>query len=310
MTKYLITGVAGFVGRYFVEYLQSKDSTADIFGVDIAANCPLKISYQRLDLRDKIATADVIMKVNPDYIIHLASISSVGQSWKDPKTCIDNNGKVVVNILKAVLDNQINCRLLSVGSSEEYGRYPEEKMPLDETMELNPLNPYAEAKVIQENICLSYVKNFDLNIVMTRSFNHTGPRQSEKFVISSFVKQLVNISENKQRDINVGNIEVSRDFLDVRDVVDAYYHILTKGQKGEIYNVCSGHSYKLKEIIRMIEDVLGIKAEIKVDEGRIRPNEIMMMCGNNHKLRSLGWKPAIDIKQTLTDMVNCNRENI
>ena len=310
MSKYLITGVAGFVGRYFVEYLQSKDSDSDIFGVDIASDCSLNISYQQLDLRDELATAKVITKFNPDYIIHLAAISSVGQSWEDPKGCIDNNRAAIINILKAVSNNKINCRILSIGSSEEYGNYPEEIMPLDEAMELNPRNPYAEAKVIQESICQDYVKDFGLDIVMTRSFNHIGPRQSERFVIPSFVKQLVNISENKQTDMSVGNIEVSRDFLDVRDVVNAYYQILTMGQKGEVYNVCSGCSYKLRDIIQTIEDYLKIKADIKIDKERIRPNDTMLVYGNNNKLKSLGWKQRIDIKQTITDMIDYYKESI
>ena len=310
MSKYLITGVAGFVGRYFVEYLPTMDPNADICGVDIIPECSLSISYQQLDLRDGDATNTVIKEVNPDYIVHLASISSVGQSWADPQGCIDNNKAAILNILKAVSNNKINCRILSIGSSEEYGSYSEEKMPLDETMELNPINPYAEAKVIQESICQDYVKEFGLDIVMTRSFNHIGPRQSERFVIPSFVRQLVNISENKQKDMSVGNIEVSRDFLDVRDVVTAYYQVLTKGQKGEVYNVCSGRSHKLKDIIKIIEDVLGINADIKIDKDRIRPNDTMMVYGDNNKLRSLGWKQNVEIEQTIKDMITYHKENI
>ena len=145
---------------------------------------------------------------------------------------------------------------------------------------------------------------------MTRSFNHIGPRQSERFVIPSFVRQLVNISENKQKDMSVGNIEVSRDFLDVRDVVTAYYQVLTKGQKGEVYNVCSGRSHKLKDIIKIIEDVLGINADIKIDKDRIRPNDTMMVYGDNNKLRSLGWKQNVEIEQTIKDMITYHKENI
>lgn len=310
MSKYLITGVAGFVGRYFVEYLPTKDPNADIYGLDIIPDCSLNISYKQLDLQDEVATNTVIKEVSPDYIIHLASISSVGQSWEDPKGCINNNRAAILNILKAVSNNKINCRILSIGSSEEYGDYSDESMPLDETMELRPCNPYAEAKVIQESICQDYIKDFDLDIVMTRSFNHIGPRQRERFVISSFVKQLVDISENKQKEMSVGNIEVSRDFLDVRDVVAAYYQILTKGQRGEVYNVCSGFPYKLEKIIQIIEDILGIKADIKIDKDRIRPNDTMLVCGDNSKLKSLGWKQNIEIKQTIKDMISYHKENI
>ena len=151
----------------------------------------------------------------------------------------------------------MSARILSVGSSEEYGNYPEDKMPLQENYELYPNNPYAVARVSQELLSKLYASSLGVDIVMTRSFNHIGPRQREAFVISSFVKQLVDIANHKQENkMLVGNTNIVRDFLDVRDVVDAYYKIVTKGIRGRVYNVCSGTGNRLSDIINEVSILL------------------------------------------------------
>ena len=171
-------------------------------------------------------------------------------------------------------------------------------------MPLNPQNPYAVAKASQEMLCKLYATGMGVDVVMTRSFNHIGPRQSERFVIPTFMRQLVNISQGAENKMLVGNIEVARDFLDVRDVVDAYYKILHKGKSGEVYNVCSGKAYQLKEIIALAEDILDIKANIDVDQARLRPNDVLLIQGNNSKLKNeLGWQPKYEIKQTIADIL-------
>ena len=146
---------------------------------------------------------------------------------------------------------------------------------------------------------------------MTRSFNHIGPRQKEVFVIPSFIRQLINIKNDPtNNEIKVGNIEITRDFLDVRDVVDAYYKILTQGKKGEIYNVCSGNGIKLKEIIETVSKILNISPKITVDENRIRPADNLIIIGDNSKLKSeLNWNPTYSLENTLKDMINYMGEN-
>ena len=309
MSKYLITGVAGFVGRYFVEYLNANEPDAKIMGLDMADSCDMPIEYRKVNLTDKGTTLSVIEGFAPDYIIHLASISSVGQSWQNPEQCFKNNTDIMLNILEAVKSCGLKCRVLSIGSSEEYGEYASCDMPLKETYKLSPLNPYAVAKVSQEMLCKVYGA-LGVDIVMTRSFNHIGPRQSDRFVIASFIKQLVAISQGKQEFMSVGNIEVSRDFTDVRDVVAAYYTILHRGKSGEVYNVCSGSSHKLSEIIKIAEDILGIKADIRVDEARLRPNDVMLVSGDNTKLKKeLAWSQKYNFEQTIKDIVKYWQQN-
>lgn len=303
MSKYLITGVSGFVGRYLVEYLNAHEPDAEIMGLDIADSCDMPIKYHKVNLADKAVVSEIIEDFGPDYIVHLASISSVGQSWQNPGQCFKNNTDIMLSVLEAVRKQNLKTRILSIGSSEEYGEYASQDMPLKETYKLNPLNPYAVAKVSQEMLCKVYTV-LGVDVVMTRSFNHIGPSQSDRFVVPSFIKQLVTISQGKQEVMSVGNIEVARDFTDVRDVVAAYYAILHKGKSGEVYNVCSGHTHKLSEIIVVAEQILGVKANIQVDKTRLRPNDAMLICGDNTRLKQeLAWYPEYRLEQTIEDIV-------
>lgn len=299
--KYLITGANGFVGKYFIEYLQETEKDAQIIGVDITDNSLSDVEYIQIDLNDRFAVYKMLDKVRPDYLVHLAAMSSVAQSWQDPAGCFLNNTTVFLNLADAVRELDIKCRILSVGSSEEYGIYED---PMKEDFVLHPKSPYSVARLSQEYLSKLYVDYFKLDIVMTRSFNHIGPRQNPKFVIPSFVQQLVKISKGEQEELKVGNIEVVRDFLDVRDVVDAYYKILKHSKTREVYNVCSGQGVKLKEIIDMISDILNIKPKVIIDKDRIRPNEIMSVIGDNTKLKTeLGWNKKYSLKTSLDSMI-------
>jgi len=312
--KFLITGANGFVASYFIEYLNSKRPAALILGIDASEepNCRYKnFQYLQLNLMDKAALSNVLKDFMPDYVVHLASVSSVSKSWKEPVESFQNNTNIFLNLIESIRELNIKTRILSVGSSEEYGEYSESEMPLKEHYELHPNNPYSVARVAQELLSSLYAKSYGLDIVITRSFNHIGPRQKDIFVIPSFVKQLVDIADNSQAGvINVGNIEVVRDFLDVRDVVEIYYNLLFKGISGEVYNVCSGKGLKLKEIIAMIVSLLNIDVHINVDKTRVRPNETMVITGDNSKIKACtGWEQRFSLEQTLSDMIDFQRKN-
>ncbi len=312
--KFLITGVCGFVARYFIEYLQENNIPAQILGLDIASQCTINaenFKYKQADLTNKAVLKEILENFEPDYIIHLASISSVSQSWKEPVDSFVNNTNIFLNLAESVRELNLSARILSVGSSEEYGNYPENKMPLREDYELYPNNPYSVARVSQELLSKLYASSLGVDVVMTRSFNHIGPRQRDIFVVPSFVKQLVRIAENKQENkMLVGNTEIIRDFLDVRDVVDAYYKIVTQGVRGEVYNVCSGKGSKLSEIISEVSTLLNITPKIEVDAERFRPADNMIIIGDNSKLkRNLNWRPKYSLTQTLQDMINYWKEN-
>lgn len=312
MKKYLITGAGGFVASYFMEYLQDNHIPAEILGVDIAPQIEChfpNFTYVQADLTNKETIMRILADFRPDYVVHLASISSVSQSWQMPVQSFVNNTNIFLNLVESIRELELPSRVLSVGSSEEYGNYKPEEMPLKESYRLYPGNPYSVARVSQELLSKLYADSFKVDIVMTRSFNHIGPRQRDVFVVSSFVKQLVAMSNGGEQIIRVGNIDVIRDFLDVRDVVSAYYKILMYGKRGEIYNVCSGKGIRLAEIISKVSSLLNINPIVEIDPERFRPADNMVIIGDNSKIRDeLSWSQHYSIEQTLQDLIDFWKE--
>lgn len=303
MKKHLITGVNGFVGKYFVDYLHDIEPDCEIMGLGLEEQPKIKgIKYKSVNLCDSEKVHDIIADFKPDYIIHLAAISSVAKSWEDPVGCFLNNNATFLNLAEAVRKLGLKTRILSVGSSEEYGFYDE---PMKENFVLHPKSPYSVARLSQEYLSKLYVDRFGIDIVMTRSFNHIGPGQSTVFVIPSFIEQLIKIANGEiENKMLVGNIDVERDFTDVRDVVDAYYKILTRAPNREVYNVCSGHAVKLRDIIDDTAKQLGVKPNIVVDSARVRPNDVKLVVGDNTKIKKeLGWKPKYTLQQTIADII-------
>lgn len=308
--RYLITGFSGFVSEHFVEYLSAQQGDVKIYGIDTVSPSfkdfkKKGVLFSQLDLLDKKKVKNIILKFKPECILHLASFSSVAFSWENPVLSFNNNTNIFLNLLEAVRESGVRCRVLSVGSSEEYGIVKDKNIPLAETTLLNPISPYAVARVSQEFLSKIYVGGYGLDIVMTRSFNHIGPGQKEIFVVSSFVKQMVQMKKEKKtkRILNVGNVDIVRDFLDVRDVVRAYDLLFKKGKTGEIYNICSGRGMSLREVIHCIADYLKISVDLRIIPSLIRPQDNPMIIGDNRKARSeLGWNPEISFKKSIEDV--------
>lgn len=307
--KYLITGICGFVGGYFVKHLLSKESDAEIYGVDIMPECQLNINYKCLNLFDYPAVEKLIGDIKPDYILHLAAMSSVAASWEKPAETFKNNTGAVINLLEAVRLKSPDTKILAVGSSDVYGNGTK-NIPFSEDMPLNPQSPYAVARVSQEMLCRLYAEEYGLNVVMSRSFNHFGPGQSERFAIGSFMGQLVRVKMGKQKTLHTGNIDVSRDFSDVRDVVAAYYLILKQAKKGNVYNICSGHLISLRNIISIAENILGIKPDIVSSKDKMRQSDIDCVYGINDRIKKdLCWQPVFTLEQTLKDSIDWYEKN-
>jgi GDP-4-dehydro-6-deoxy-D-mannose reductase len=312
MDKYLITGFSGFVSRHFLEHLESLQEHVAVLGIDV--NNPefdflhyknVQCSFDRIDLLDKSQVDNIIYQFQPNYILHLASYSSVAFSWKNPVISFANNTNIFLNVLEQIRLLNIKCRILSIGSSEEYGDVKEEDMPLSEDHALKPLSPYAVARVSQEMLSKVYVDGFGMDIILTRSFNHIGPGQKDIFVISSFAKQLTEIKKKgTQPEITTGNLDIIRDFLDVRDVVSAYYTLFKKGRSGEVYNVCSGDGNSLREIIGRMTEILDISVNTIVDKSLIRPNDNMVIVGDNGKIkRETEWNNQYTLRESLVDII-------
>ena len=312
--KILITGFSGFVARHFIEYMVNNQLDVEIWGLDInSPSYPLEeyqksinIFFEKMDLLNQVQLKEFLVKVRPNYILHLASFSSVAYSWENPRLSFTNNTNIFLNLVQAVKELDIKCRILSVGSSEEYGNYKEEDLPLKEDYSLNPSSPYAVARVSQEMLSKLFVKNFGMDIIMTRSFNHIGPWQDSRFVIASFIEKILEIKRSniKSRVIETGDLSIVRDFTDVRDVVRAYWLLLNKGKSGEVYNVCSGKGIELENVLKLICEIMEIEIKGKTDEKYIRPDDTKVIVGSNEKIyRELEWKPTIGLYTTISDMV-------
>ncbi len=312
--KILITGFTGFVSVHFLNLLNDTEPGSEVLGIDKNPpdfdlnNYPaLNITFRDIDLLNRQMVNEILIAFEPEYILHLASVSSVAQSWHTPLDSFVNNTNIFLNLVEQVRINKIKSRILSVGSSEEYGEVSQEALPLTEENALNPLSPYAVARVSQEMLSKIYADGFGLDIIITRSFNHIGPGQKENFVISSFARQLVQLTRENETNhtLITGNTAITRDFVDVRDVVKAYYLLLKKGRKGEVYNICSGKGIILREIILKLSAILNLKINIQVNPDLIRPNENKRIIGSFDKLhREMGWRPEITLDKSLTDIID------
>lgn len=319
MDRYLITGFSGFVGRHFVEYLENNGDICLVKGLDIAPPdfgfdlySNVKIGFERIDLLSKGQVENIIQEFQPTAILHLASFSSVAFSWKEPVQSFQNNTNIFLNLIDAVRTAKMDVRILSIGSSEEYGNVTDGDLPLTEEHRLNPVSPYAVARISQEYLSRIYTDGYGMDIVLTRSFNHIGPMQKETFFVSSMAKQLVELkrSGRKRGEIVTGDVSIVRDFTDVRDVVRAYHLLLHRGRRGEVYNVCSGRGLSLKELIDIMAGQLGLEVDINVDDRLIRPADNRKIVGSNEKIkRELGWENAIPLEQSLKDMIDHWRAN-
>jgi len=311
MKKILITGISGFVGGHFVHYLTTNHNVFEIHGISRSkpawdfVNTPAGLLnghyFHQADLNDIPKIKSLIVEIQPDYILHLAAQSSVAESWKSPVFSFMNNTNIFLNIIDTVRLNDNAARVLSIGSSEQYGIVSENDLPISEDRPQCPENPYAVARVAQEQLARIYAKGYNLDICCTRSFNHCGPGQTDRFVVSAIVKQFVKIAHGLQDPvIHIGNGAIVRDFVDVHDVVEAYNLLLTKGKKGEVYNICSGQGRAIRDIVTMLSNMFDIHVQVHQEQSQIRPIDNPRIVGSFQKIqRDLGWRPTIPFEQSL-----------
>jgi GDP-4-dehydro-6-deoxy-D-mannose reductase len=311
MTSILITGISGFVGGHYTQFLYDLKKDCTIHGVSRSKPAwdfiPQRdrildsIDFHQCDLLDTIAVNRILKETQPDYILHLAALSSVAESWKNPLTSFLNNTNAFLNIVESVRTQALPSKILSVGSSEEYGIVQKSDLPLFENHIVSPQNPYAVARVSQEYLAQIYAKGYDLNICCTRSFNHIGPGQKDTFVVSSIAKQFADIAVNKKSPIvNIGAGSIVRDFTDIVDVILAYESIFRNGIIGETYNICSGKGNRISDIVNLFSELTDIPITIEQNLNLIRPIDNPILIGSYHKLHEhTGWKPSIPIKESL-----------
>jgi len=302
--KALIIGGAGFVGDYLINHLVDDikwDISVTKMSMETLNNDKAKI-YD-LDILDKVQITEVLEKVRPAYIFHIAAQSSVALSWKNPGLTIDVNIKGSVNVMDAIRVLDYKPRMLFIGSGEEYGHIKPEESPITEDNIVRPGNIYAATKVCQNMIGKIYSDAYDMDIMMVRAFNHIGPNQAPMFVVADFCKQVVEIERGeKEPIIYTGNLNAKRDFTDVRDVVRAYGLLIQKGKKGETYNIGSGNAIAIQEILDRILKLSKVEIRNEVDADKIRPVDVPIIEANIEKVNeSTGWIPMISLDTTLLE---------
>jgi GDP-4-dehydro-6-deoxy-D-mannose reductase len=292
----LITGHTGFVGRAMRRLIQEEEATFRRRIVTLP---------ETFDIGSP-SLAEQIADLKPDDVVHLAALTSVHDSFRDPERYFDVNFGGTWNVLKALRSASFNGRLLFVGSGDCYGTVPADELPVVETHPLRPRSPYAVSKVAAEALCLQWSQTEALDIVLTRSFNHIGPGQDERFAMASFAKQVAAIRDHGAPPrIATGDLDVTRDLTDVRDVVRAYLSLLDKGRTGEVYNVGSGRERRLSDVLGEMVQLAGVTAEIVIDPARMRASEQRRVVADVHKIAAdTGWEASIPLSTTLTDMVD------
>ena len=312
MRRVLVTGVTGFAGSHLVDYLLTR-ADCQIFGIqrwrsrtENIEHFREKITLLECDLRDAASTRDTIEKIKPDWIFHLAAQSFVPTSWTAPTESLTTNVLGQVNLFEAVRHVGIKPRIQLACSSEEYGMVFPNETPIKETNPLRPLSPYAVSKVAQDLLGYQYWMSWKLDCVRTRGFNHEGPRRGPVFVASDFAKQIAEIEKGRRPAVlSVGNLDAKRDFTDVRDIVKGYWLALEKCDPGEVYNLCSGRAWSIREVLDLLLGMTKSKIEVRHDPARLRPSDVPILLGDNSKfVAATGWKPTIPFEQTLRDMLD------
>lgn len=315
--KAFITGIAGFVGSHLAELLLSKEY--EVYGLcrprsrrDHIEAISNSLHLEDADLLDTHSLYATITKIKPDYIFHLAAQSFVPTSWVSPSVTLETNIVGSANLFEAVRQAGIDPVVQIACSSEEYGLVHPDEVPIKETNPLRPLSPYAVSKVAMDYLGYQYYQSYKVRIVRTRGFNHTGPRRGETFAESNFAKQIALIEKGKQQPvISVGNLEARRDYTDVRDMVKAYLLAVEKCEPGEVYNICTGNSVVIGDMLKLLLSFSKVNVETKQDPSRMRPSDVPTLIGDNSKfVAATGWKAEIPFEKTMEDLLNYWRERV
>jgi GDP-4-dehydro-6-deoxy-D-mannose reductase len=316
--RVLITGLTGFVGSHLAEYLVGRGDV-EVSGtyrwrsrMEHVEHLRGRVRFVECDLRDPVAVRHLLQTTRPDRIFHLAAQSFVPTSWLSPAETLTGNVLAQLHLFEGVRALGLPARIHVAGSSEEYGYVSPADVPIREDQPLRPLSPYAVSKVTQDLLAYQYWMSYRLPTVRTRGFNHTGPRRGEVFVTSNFAKQVAEIEKGRREPIvHVGNLESVRDFTDVRDMVRAYWLALELGEPGEVYNICSGRGYAIRQVLDTLVELAHVRVEVREDPARLRPSDVPVLLGDCTKFHRLtGWEPAVPFEVTLKDLLEYWRERV
>lgn len=310
-TRVLITGVTGPVGSFLADYLLTlPDVEVHAFKRWRSDTRPIaqlygQVTFHEGDIEDPFAVAAAVRAAAPDRIYHLAAQSYPSASWQAPVTTLRTNVEGTINLLEAVRAHAPAARVHIAGSSAEYGWVTPDEVPIPETRALRPASPYGVSKVTQELLGLQYHDSYGLHVLVTRSFNHVGPRQGDRCSIQTFCQQMALIEAGRQPPIlQVGNLEARRDFTHVADVARALWLLLGHGTPGTVYNLCSGAATRIGAIVELVRARGRVPVDVQVDPARLRPSDEAILQGDNTRLRAAtGWAPQIAMPQIVDELL-------
>jgi GDP-4-dehydro-6-deoxy-D-mannose reductase len=314
----LVTGASGFVGGHLAEYLVAEGDL--VVGLSGSGRWPAALAHlgktvriEPFDLveRGEAELAELVRRKQPEVIYHLAAQSNPQESLGDPRGTWTLNLVGSLNLLEAINASGQKPRVVLVGSGVCYGNPAPELIPVKEDCPLRPNNPYAASKAAVDLLGIQYHLAKGMDVIMVRPFNHAGPRQSPRYVLAGLALQVTEVEKGRRECIEVGNLDVVRDFIDVRDVVRAYRLLATHGPPGEIYNLGSGQGTKIADALEYLRSQAKIPIPVQVDAARVRPVDQPYLVADATKLRTaVGWQPCYSIEQTLTDMLDFCRNSI
>lgn len=310
MKKAFITGLTGFAGKHLAKHLLENgyEVSGTFLTEESAQNLENRnqINLHQLDLVDSEKTQKILEEVRPDYIFHLAAIASPRESFRDPMNTFTTNISGQLSIFESVRKLELfDSKILVISSAEVYGHVNPEDLPMDEKTPFMPTNPYAVSKITQDYLALMYHLTHKLKIVRVRPFNHVGPGQAPSFAISAFAKKIVDVEKGRESVMKIGNLTSKRDFTDVRDMVKAYLLAIDKGELGEVYNLGSGRSHLMSDILNMMIGMSNVEIRTEEDPALMSPSDDPeLLCDPSKFINLTGWNVEIPIEKTLQDTID------
>jgi len=306
--KCLITGITGSGGSYLAEHILSKNNKIKIFGIYRSAGNKNLLKSKRIkllkgNLCNFSKTQKIIKKVNPDLIFHLASTANVRESFDLPRKTIENNNAVTLNLLEVIRINKINPLIIICSTSEVYGKVSKKDIPIKETKNINPVNPYSVSKAFQDLLSQSYFKSYGLKIIITRMFSYTNARRNDLFQ-TAFANQIANIERGKKKILIHGNLNSVRNIIDINDAMEAYWLAAKRGKIGEIYNISGKKIITVGNYLKELKKLSYVKIKSKIDKKLLRPVDVTLQIANTKKfVRDTHWSPKISFKKSMKNLL-------